>query len=96
MLHDVQSALDYAEKSEKILQKDIEYLAQKYVNSETDIELPMIEEDISIPEVSFQSLLQRLVHRIDELKPGVFIDVLLLHGYVDYYLELLDHFKSVS
>lgn len=80
--------MEYAEKSEIILQRDLEYLAQMYIQERTDIELPMIEEDILLPEVSFSSLLQRLKTKIVELKPDIYLDDQILHGYIDYYLDL--------
>lgn len=88
MFDDIKLSLQYAEKSEIILQRDMEHLAHKYIQERTDIELPMIEEDIPLPEVSFSTLLQRLKTNIMELKPDVYLDDQLLHGYIDYYMDL--------
>ena len=88
MLDDIKLSLEYAEKSEIILQRDMEHLAHKYIQERTDIELPMIEEDIPLPEVSFSTLLHRLKTKIIELKPDIHLDDQILHGYIDYYLDL--------
>ena len=89
MLNEIQLSLQYAEYSEKILRQDIEHLAQKYIDGRTDFEFPVIDEDVSIPEISFQSLLHRLKNKVIELCPNMFLDETILHGYIDYYLDLL-------
>lgn len=88
MFDDIKVSLEYAEKSESILQRDMEHLAQKYIEERTDIELPMIEEDIPLPELSFSSLLHRLKTTIIELRPDIYLDDQTLYGYIDYYLDL--------
>lgn len=88
MLDDIKLSLEYAEKSEIILARDIEYLAQMYIQERTDIELPMIEDDIPLPEVSFSTLLDRLKRKLLQMNPDIYLDEQTLHGYIDYYLDL--------
>ena len=83
------NSLNIVEKSEKIFNDDMEYLAKKYLKGETDLEIPMIDDDISIPEISFNSILQRLKQKIYNLNENEMIDENILYGYVDYYFEIV-------
>ena len=83
------NSLNNVEKSEKIFNDDMEYLAKKYLKGETDLEIPMIDDDISIPEISFNSILQRLKQKIYNLNENEIIDENILYGYVDYYYDIV-------
>lgn len=83
------NSLNIVEKSEKIFNDDIEYLAKKYLKGETDLEIPMIDDDISIPEISFNSILERLKQKIYNLNENEIIDENILYGYVDYYYNIV-------
>lgn len=91
MFDNLINSLNTVEKSEKIFNDDMEYLAKKYLKGETDLEIPMIDEDISIPEISFYSILQRLKQKIYDLNENEIIDENILYGYVDYYYEIITH-----
>ena len=83
------NSLNNVEKSEKIFNDDMEYLAKKYLKGETDLEIPMIDDNISIPEISFNSILQRLKQKIYNLNENEIIDENILYGYVDYYYDIV-------
>ena len=89
MFDNLINSLNTVEKSEKIFNDDMEYLAKKYLKGETDLEIPMIDEDISIPEISFNNILQRLKKKIYDLNANEIIDENILYGYVDYYYEIV-------
>jgi len=91
-LHD---ALLSASRSENILNQDVIYLAKKYIDDDTTLDLPMIFDDIDPPNITYNDLYMRVYNKIQSLKPGTRIDTVKLFTYIDYYFECVQHiFKT--
>jgi len=91
-LHD---ALLSASRSENILNQDVIYLAKKYIDDDTTLDLPMIFDDIDPPNITYNDLNMRVYNKIQSLKPGTRIDTVKLFTYIDYYFECVQHiFKT--
>lgn len=91
----LKNALDIASESELILQKDIEYLATKYIKKETDLEIPMIFDNINLPSITYRDLFYRVYNKIKELTADkLFIDVPTLYTYIDYYFDNVALFEQ--
>ena len=71
-----------------LLQKDIEYLANCYINDDTNFELPMSEDD-TIIEIDYQTLFNKVLQKIIEKNPNIYIDNIKLMSYIDYYYQFL-------
>jgi hypothetical protein len=96
MFKDFQYELEMVAKSEQLLRQDIEYLAQQYIEGNTDIDLPstpIVDDDKSIPELSFYTLFKLVKSNIRKLNCNIFIDDKLLHGYIDYYFDIIKENK---
>lgn len=91
MWTDVLLSLQQATQSECILERDMEYLAKKYLSGHSEFEFPITEEydNANIPDLSFESMVNRLTNKIYELDPNAFVDERTIHGYIDYYMELI-------
>lgn len=84
----VHDAIEQAETNEMLLQMDIAYLANAYINEITNFELPMIHDfDTDVPIISYKELVRRVKEAIHRFDPTIFIDECLLMSYVDYYYE---------
>lgn len=84
-LHD---ALEQAKTNEMLLQMDIAYLANAYINEITNFELPMIHDfDTEVPVIAYKELLRRVKETILRFDPTILIDECLLMTYVDYYYD---------
>ena len=96
MFKDIQYELEMVAKREHLLRQDIEYLAQQYIEGNTELDLPstpIVDYDISIPELSFCSLFKLVKSNIRKLNCNIFIDDKLLHGYIDYYFDIIKENK---
>ena len=71
-----------------LLQKDIEYLANCYINDDTNFELPLSEDD-TIIEIDYQTLFDKVLQKIIEKNPNIHIDNIKLMSYIDYYYQFL-------
>ena len=71
-----------------LLQKDIEYLANCYINEDTNFELPLSEDD-TIIEIDYQTLFDKVLQKIIEKNPNIYIDNIKLMSYIDYYYQFL-------
>ena len=71
-----------------LLQKDIEYLANCYINDDTNFELPLSEDD-TIIEIDYQTLFDKVLQKIIEKNPNIYIDNIKLMSYIDYYYQFL-------
>lgn len=89
MFDELYESLLIIEKSAKLLDIDVKYIASKYIKGETDLEIPTIDCDTPIPEITFSKLLDRVKIEIHNYNNNIIIDENLLYGYVDYYFELL-------
>lgn len=73
----------------KLLEKDVEYLAQCYIEDRNNFELPMSYEDTLI-EIDYKKLLTKVRDKILFLSPTISIDEQLLMTYVDYYFQFIN------
>ena len=71
-----------------LLQKDIEYLANCYINDDNNFELPLSEDD-TIIEIDYQTLFDKVLQKIIEKNPNIYIDNIKLMSYIDYYYQFL-------
>lgn len=71
-----------------LLKKDIEYLANCYINEDTNFELPLSEQD-TIIEIDYQTLTDKVKQKIIEKNPNIYIDHIKLMSYIDYYYQFL-------
>ena len=71
-----------------LLKKDIEYLANCYINDDTNFELPLSEDD-TIIEIDYQTLFDKVLQKIIEKNPNIHIDNIKLMSYIDYYYQFL-------
>ena len=71
-----------------LLKKDIEYLANCYINDDTNFELPLSEDD-TIIEIDYQTLFDKVLQKIIEKNPNIYIDNIKLMSYIDYYYQFL-------
>jgi len=69
-----------------ILNADIEYLANCYINYVTNFELPISDENVVI---SYKRLEELLTQRINQLSPTTHIDSVTLTSYIDYYYQFI-------
>ncbi len=71
-----------------LLQKDVEYIANCYINDDTNFELPLSEDD-TIIEIDYQTLTNKVKQNILEKNPNMYIDNIRLMSYIDYYYQFL-------
>ena len=71
-----------------ILNADIEYLADCYINHVTNFELPVSDEDVLI-QLSYKRLEKLLTNKINQLSPTTHIDTVTLTSYIDYYYQFI-------
>lgn len=77
-------ALDIVERQEHIIKTDVEYLAKCYIEENTNFELPMVDDDISI-DICYDDILQRTINKVREINPMLYIDLVTLGSMIDYY-----------
>jgi hypothetical protein len=71
-----------------ILNADIEYLANCYINNVTNFELPVSDEDVII-HLSYKRLEELLTQKINQLRSTTHIDSVTLTSYIDYYYQFI-------
>lgn len=86
--------LNIVEQEEDIIRRDVEYLAKCYVEENTNFELPMVDDDISI-DICYNNILHRTIEKINEINPTLYIDHVTLGSIIDYYyLYVNNHHNS--
>lgn len=80
--------LNNVDKELALVDKDIDYLAQCYIQENTSFELPMSDEDTLI-NISYNELKRRVREKILMYRPLIVIDENILMGYLDYYFQFV-------
>lgn len=73
-----------------VLNADIEYLANCYINQDTNFELPVSDEDVII-ELDYKKLEELLINKINKLNHTTHIDKITLNSYIDYYYQFINN-----
>ena len=94
-MHSMKEELERTSMKEQIISHDLSYLAYCYINEITNVEIPMCDsfdtmnltaEDICM---SYTYLLERLIEIIEHQKKDVYIDVIKVMTYLDYYYQYI-------
>lgn len=92
-LHSLLDEIKNVAKTTELLEKDIDYLANCYINEDTNFELPMYDVDCiscePVIQISYEDLLKRVVQRIIEKNNTLYIDERNLMTYIDYYYQFV-------
>lgn len=80
--------LNNVDKELALIDKDVDYLAQCYIQENTSFELPMSDEDTLI-NISYNELKRRVREKILMYRPLILIDENILMGYLDYYFQFV-------
>lgn len=81
--------LQNVEQKIDLLQKDIEYLANCYINDNNNFELPLSDDDTMV-EIEYHVLFEKVKQKILSINPSIYIEDNKLMGYIDYYYQFIN------